>query len=167
MTYGPNSDLVEEVLEFARRGIFLRPLVADAPVDCALVTSLEDAKALAWQKVYGKDEYLWTDVREKKMSEIKARARAIPEFTTIRSKLLEMLKEIAHHVRRTLDQRHRELLDDIVGDLFNCAYARAVIGGADEFWEQLFSTYRIGGWPCGWEGEYPSGRLVAYFPTVD
>jgi hypothetical protein len=31
-----------------------------------------------------------------------------------------------------------------------------------DFFTNLIEWYRLGHWPCGWEGEYPKGRLIVY-----
>ena len=32
----------------------------------------------------------------------------------------------------------------------------------NQFINNLLQVYLAGGWPCGWEGEYPKGRLVVF-----
>ncbi len=31
-----------------------------------------------------------------------------------------------------------------------------------DFFTNLIEWYRLGHWPCGWEGEYPKGKLIVY-----
>jgi hypothetical protein len=31
-------------------------------------------------------------------------------------------------------------------------------------WRLLYQTYKAGGWPCGWNGSYPDGSLIVYWP---
>jgi hypothetical protein len=33
---------------------------------------------------------------------------------------------------------------------------------ADTFFLNLMEWYRLGHWPCGWEGKYPEGKLIVY-----
>ena len=42
--------------------------------------------------------------------------------------------------------------------LFNC-YTSEVF---PELWKDIFTVYLHNGFPCGWEGEYPEGRLVVF-----
>ncbi len=34
--------------------------------------------------------------------------------------------------------------------------------GKPDFFSNLIKWYRLGHWPCGWEGEYPKGKLIVY-----
>lgn len=56
--------------------------------------------------------------------------------------------------------------DEIAADLYHCAYKRAVLGDAPHFFEELFTQYQSGLWPCGWKGNYPAGSLIC-FAIVD
>jgi hypothetical protein len=45
-----------------------------------------------------------------------------------------------------------------------CAESRQLLGRQSVFYELLFRIVKSGGYPCGWEGNYPEGRLIAYYP---
>jgi hypothetical protein len=128
-----------------------------------VVRDLDEAKTYAWDTPTGDEEFLWTDLREYQMAEIRGATYGQPSFSAIKESLSGNLKIFTMLVRQRLDDCHRELLDDVVGDLYNCAFNRAV-NGANGFFEQLFDAYRAGGWPCSWAGEISSGRLIVYFP---
>ena len=46
-------------------------------------------------------------------------------------------------------------------DAGGAAYQIAV-GNKTGFYIHLMEWYRKGHWPCGWEGEYPDGKLIVY-----
>jgi hypothetical protein len=46
-------------------------------------------------------------------------------------------------------------------DSGGAAYQLAT-GRADGFYLTLMHWYRMGHWPCGWQGAYPAGRLIVY-----
>ncbi|OBY76078.1 hypothetical protein [Acinetobacter gyllenbergii] len=51
-----------------------------------------------------------------------------------------------------------ELMKRDIGIIFQC-YAN------DHFpniWKEILSVYLNGGFPCGWDGHYPEGRLVVF-----
>lgn len=48
-----------------------------------------------------------------------------------------------------------DIFEEVVGDLYMCVLNRLVNGKGDNFYERIFKIYKLGGWPCGWEGEYP------------
>lgn len=33
------------------------------------------------------------------------------------------------------------------------------------FFDNVFEAYRTGGFPCGWDGIYPHGRMIVYYAT--
>lgn len=166
MTFGSHSHLVFDVLEFAKTGNLLQPIGIVEDTLCVVVASLEEAKVSAWQTPYGREEYLWTDIREQEMSKVNERTYSRPDFAEIRNNLMKEIGGLSIAVKKRLDGRHRELLDDIVSDLYNCAYNRVVNGTADGFFERMFSIYLFGAWPCGWSGDYPEGKFVAYVPST-
>ena len=52
-------------------------------------------------------------------------------------------------------------------DLMRSAENRAFNGMTENYWEALFQTYRMGLWPCGWHGTWPSrGGLIAWRRAV-
>lgn len=159
MKYGINTLLVEEVIDFAKGNNLLQNQNTNA--DWHVVHDLNEAKRFAWEAMVGPDEYLWTDLRERRMADVRGRSYELEGFTETKETLMGTLKQFTMLVRRKLDDEHSELLDDIVGDLHSCAFTRAV-DGASGFFEKLFTAYRAGGWPCGWLGDYPSGQLVVY-----
>jgi len=163
--YGIHTEHVEEVLRFAQAGALLVPGTA-RPIHVTQIDDLAQAKLLAWQEVYGPEELLWSDIRQREMSNIKREAYNSETFTEVRTTLSSLLEELPSVVRRGLSGDHAELLDDVVADLFNCAFSRAFHGPGDGFFERLFAVYRAGGWPCGWDGDYPLGRVVAYYRSA-
>jgi len=53
------------------------------------------------------------------------------------------------------------LFSDIDADLFNC-YLNNKYKKNHPFWNMIEDAYFKGGWPCGWEGKYPEGKLVVF-----
>jgi hypothetical protein len=69
--------------------------------------------------------------------------------------------------REKLPPAYADAREDIAADLQHCAMNRALHGLVpDSFWERVWEIYRQGAWPCGWEGEYPQGRIVIFQPPV-
>lgn len=164
MKFGAHTQLVQEVLDFASSGNLLQPLDSIQRDEWVIITNLEEAEVFAWQLPCGKEEYLWTDIRERAMSDVLSSAYSIPSFVGIGERIAREVESLVKIVKSRVTQQHRELVDDIIGDLRNCAFNRAINGLADLFFEQMFSIYRAGGWPCGWQGDYPSGKFLTYFP---
>ena len=63
--------------------------------------------------------------------------------------------------------RDHELEDDVnvsnqaAWEAAGAAYQLAT-NKSDGFYVGLMNWYRRGHWPCGWEGNYPDGRLIVY-----
>ncbi|WP_145049135.1 hypothetical protein [Lignipirellula cremea] len=169
MKFGPYSEEVEQVVDFAKGSdLFAATPNPSAFGDALIVRDFAQAKSLAWEHVYGNDELLWSDIREREMSEVRAIAHTIADFSAYRDNLFPLLQKLTLCIKRKLDGNKTELLDDIAGDLYNCAFNRCVRGsGGSCFFESIFVVYRAGGWPCGWDGDYPHGRLAVFLPDSE
>lgn len=166
MQYGPNTDVVQEVIEYVRTGPLFAPQEhSDFGSSCSLLRDFEEAKALAWNIPFRDIKWTWTDIRENEMAEVRGVRYQIDGFDEYRDSLRDLLQVFTRYVKRRLQHKYSAVLDDVVADLYNCAFTRAVYGVREDFFERLFVVYRAGGWPCGWDGEYPDGRLVVYIPT--
>jgi hypothetical protein len=165
MTYGRYTPFVNEVIDFAKTGAILAPTAA-RPNGVMAVEDLAEAEFLATEQAYGEAEYLWTDIRELEMSQIRAHGYQNREVSAWEETLSGQLTLLTPLIRKRLGARYAGLLDDVVADLQNCALVRAIGGKRPGFFETLFSVYAGGGWPCGWDGKYPDGRVASFFPKV-
>ena len=163
MKYGIHTALVEEIIDFVKTGKILYPS-SNTIENIYYVDDLNEAKFYAWDKTYGEDEYLWSDIREKEMSKVKKTAYEIESFEDIRENISKLLKLFTMYIRKSLNDQYYDLLDDIIGDLYNCALNRAANGKENNFYERIYDIYSSGGWVCGWHGEYPKGELAVFFP---
>lgn len=157
MDYGINSSLVNEVLAFSKK-----PQVeehSDISNRIIIINDLNQAEQLAYEEVFGEDEYSWKDIRELEMSEVWGNYYAMMEDKRPEG-LEELLEIISDNLRES--SLYNDFFDDVTADLNNCAINRAINGKNCSFFEDLFKIYQIGAIPCGWEGNYPEGRIVAY-----
>ena len=156
------NDLITEVLDFIESGKLLNS-VNQINLDNTVITDIEIAKDLAWNGLYGKQEYTWANLRSEKMSELWGIIyESDDKYADIDIKLSSTVAEMSDVILKQLDQPHKELLDDIVSDLKGCLYSRAVQGKNNKFFEIILSTYLKGDWPCGWEGDWPDGDVITY-----
>ncbi|QGJ70192.1 Hypothetical protein PBC10988_18860 [Planctomycetales bacterium 10988] len=170
MNFGKYSSQVEEVYSFANSGPLLTPLSIEEQSEInrdqfAMVKYLEEAEWHAWEDTFGSEEETWTDLRELNMAEVLEKAFEEEQFTQIKDHLVNHLPQLTRMVQSRLGDEYFDLLDDIVGDLHNAAFNRA-IQGPQGFFEDLFKVYQQGAWPCGWEGNYPEGKLMVHFPLL-
>ena len=163
MKYGVNTKLVEEVIEFATVGnLFIT--TSTIPEDIIFIEDFKRAEYLSREEVYGEDEYTWKDIRELEMSEIWGKYYSMhepekPSLDGLLSVFIECLKG-------RVSNPYSYFYDDIVAEFKNCAVNRAINGKTDNFYEKIFEIYKSGGLPCGWDGDYPQGKIVAYFPHI-
>lgn len=155
---------VEEVTRLCQSGTALS---ANGVVHAkwSVVRNLEEARSYAYDATIGDEEFTWTDLRELQLSKVYSELYKLPE----QSLFFESFKMMFEPSKRMLVKQFKStnywsVINDITADLFNCALNRA-LGVVSPLFEQIFDAYRAGGWPCGWEGHHPNGRLVVYFPS--
>ena len=117
---------------------------------------------MAWEKLYGDDELTWADIRSEKMSEVWSKLYADPNFAEIDNILSQLQLDISKIIKYQLHDQYKDLLDDVLSDLKGCIYSRAIERGTNAFFEQIFSAYKTGCWSCGWNGEWPEGKIFIY-----
>ncbi|MEB3052707.1 hypothetical protein [Bacillus pseudomycoides] len=105
------------------------------------------------------DEYSWKGIRELEMSEVWCSYYAMSENE--KPKGLEELLEIIDDNVRKSPFKYSIFYNDVVAGLTNCAINR-VNGKSNSFFEELVDIYKFGAFPCGWDGNYPEGKIVAY-----
>jgi hypothetical protein len=59
-----------------------------------------------------------------------------------------------------------DLEDDIASDLLHCVNYDMQGGPEERLYPMLLEAYSLGGWPCGWSGNYPTGKLCVYWPST-
>lgn len=163
MRFGPQTNLVEEVIEYAARGdLFIGPYRGDA---CAIFVERDFPKALELARTQNpQDGYaIWTDLNEIVMSKVYGQQDDLDDL--VNEELFRLGDELGAIFRKRLGRGpYAEIVDEVASDFYHCAYKRAILGGSPHFSERLYECYRDGGWPCGWKGEYPAGLLVVYSP---
>lgn len=168
MRFGPNTYLVEEIANYARNGdLFVSPFRGDANtvfIERDFVKALERARTQEPEA----DDAIWTDLNELMMSSVRAQGYRSFGFDLISKELPKLGDEFGAILKRRLGRGpYDEIIDELASDLYHVAYKRAVLGNESHFFETLYKCYLDGGWPCGWKGEHPAGRLLVYSPKVD
>ncbi|NMD71267.1 hypothetical protein HHO41_13265 [Bacillus sp. DNRA2] len=158
MNYGIFNILVEEVIQFSKN--FQGALTNNASKKIVIIKDIKKAEHLAYEEIFGDDEYNWKDIRELEMSEVWGTYYAMSENEKPKG-LEELLEIIADNLRKS-SFKYSIFYNDVVADLTNCAINRAINGNSSSFFEELFEIYQFGAFPCGWDGNYPEGRIVAY-----
>jgi len=166
LRYGKYTDLVQDVIRLVESGTLLKPSQALAIENVALIGSFEEARKRAHFIDFETDNLGWTDIREREMASVHGASYKIEGFQEVLDRIWEIHDLFFALLKKQLDKEAYLVVNDILADLYNCAVSRSVCGTRREFFENMFRLYRLGGWPCGWEGKYPQGRMCVYFPEL-
>ena len=164
MPFGTHHDHVNDVLHFVQSGKVLIPKEEiDDSHFLVSINDFDEALTLAWEQGSGPTGITWSNIRSDQMSLVWRNAYQMELFKQYDEQLTRAMSVASRSIERQLGQ-YGDLLDDVISDLQSCAYSRLVFGLENQFFESLFAIYRDGGWPCGWNGSYPKGVIVAFFP---
>lgn len=84
--------------------------------------------------------------------------------------------EIWNHVNFTIEKKGLSLENinefiyvDFINIIAYIAYKELALGKEiskqdSEFLEKQIEVYQNGGFPCGWQGEYPEGKMIVFLP---
>lgn len=163
--FGSNTNLVEEIIKSVKE----MKLYRQNSINVENVLSINDyekAKFLAYDnleyKMNSEEGYSWTDIRELVMSKVNEDKYLMENYKEFNKKIDDFELLISKNLK--IAKEYRETLDDAYADIVNCAICRAIYGKNDGFFEKLYNVYKSGGWPCGWEGNFPEGKLIAFYP---
>jgi len=176
-SYGPHSDMVQEIIDFACSGRILRR--TDAINDGSVIVENNFANALERARDQGQnededdedeekdDDWLsWGGIREHELSEFYLTAPELSCNKEINAALRQAGEAIRQCIKDHLPEEYMQALNDIDGDMSCCARSRAMVGKQNHFFEKIFQIYQNGAWPCGWEGNYPEGKLIVFQPKL-
>ena len=120
----------------------------------------ERAKDFAWSQ---ETTPVWTDIKERELAPITA-ARDTGAGRKIERHLSDHFRDLFDLLERSLPAEYLEAAEEIASDLIACVSARAHVG-SHRFFDLLRGAYDLGGWPCGWVGPYPDGKMIVFCPN--
>lgn len=161
----PVSDVVQR-LEAIAAGTYVADADASGP-ELHVVADLDEAWRFAFEVDERPLQEHWCELRELARSDLKGQLAHESGGWDSAGMLLPLqsrdLDRLAGATARRLG-----LGADFVAELY-VDYQGIVMAakcGADapavDLFQQLFRAYQCGWFPCGWLGEYPSGRLVVW-----
>ena len=110
----------------------------------------------------GEEGHSWNDIREKEYDDVYQSVYDREDYLTVSDMLEELELDVIDSIELTREAE--EVIDEIEADLKMCLETTAIAGDNNVLFKNMFEAYTKGGWPCGWEGSYPEGRLIVYFP---
>lgn len=174
MNFGRHSADVRDLIDFILSGSLLHN--PQPPHDPGLRIIRDLGEAYRYQEVQEDSPDGWWTWREI-LDYAGARGSDLPAQRLDRLKSVPgLMKSLAHLMDgEVYESLHRQLREnygedsilDIWGDLDFIIRYRATFGQTLAFIERLIALYRLGGYPCGWDGVYPEGRLVVFFPPAE
>lgn len=171
MTYGKNSEKVQEVIDFVGSARILN--ITPAITDPSVIIENDLDRALYKARTQEIDEYgdegklTWEDIRSEELSYVNEKMYKLSDFSAVKKELTQLLTTFFESLSETLPEQYEATMNEIIGDMYACARARAVDEDGSPFFERLLKIYQSGGWPCGWEGRYPEGTLVVFVPVSE
>ncbi|MER2263459.1 MAG: hypothetical protein ABS934_15755, partial [Psychrobacillus sp.] len=98
MNYGLFNNLVEEVIQFSKD--FQSEQTNKFPKNIIIINDIKKAEHLAYEEIFGEEEYNWKDIREMEMSEVWGLYYEKSENEKPKG-LEELLEIIADNVRKS------------------------------------------------------------------
>jgi hypothetical protein len=117
---------------------------------------------LVARQIWTTEYYAWRKVHSAAVGVIRSMGTGDPERVAFRAILRDRLPEGPAGPDGTRGYYRQYVVEQAESDLIHCAENRAFNGPNDNHWERLFEAYRAGVWPCGWQGAWPSGRLLVW-----
>ena len=160
MKLGKNEELILEVKKFFNALSVSQSFKNSDEADC---NDIDLAARYAFEYVYGEDEFTYPDIKSLEMRSVWAQVYSDEGFKNLEDNVKKLIDELSLNLAKKLRSSQIEAIgEEVIADMQNIIYSRAVFGKENSFWESLFQTYQSGLLPCGWKGEYPKGSLTTF-----
>ncbi|MCY8913690.1 cytoplasmic protein [Bacillus atrophaeus] len=161
--YGENSDLVEEVIDFIKHGELFNNNNQSLS-DIIFIEDFERAQQLAWSQDADEVDVVWQDIKSNESGHLLGKILSDVNLKTMDDELSNIFNSDDNYSEDFIPMDFWDIAEEVESDLYKCAINRLVNGKKDNLFEKMFQVYKSGGWPCGWDGTYPKGKLVAFIP---
>lgn len=158
--------IIAELLAMVRDGVLLRSFVLLPERNWLIIGDFALAEEYAYRRYTddSDDGLSWTDLRAIEASKL-LRSTYNDPAGWLRAEVRGLAGRFTEELMERLPPPYRPIADDVAADLRNIALSRAVPEAGSGLFRQVWDAYRLGSWPCGWEGSYPAGRLVVFQPS--
>ncbi|MCB2357417.1 hypothetical protein [Clostridium estertheticum] len=160
-----NMKLVEEVIKTViDMKLFSKKSLSN--VDAIEINDYEKAEYLAYEnldyQIENENGYSWIDLRQLEMGRLESEKYKYENHSYFDEVMIKYKSMLLKSI--TIRKEYEESYDDIYSDLADCLICRGLYGDNDSLFEKMYIVYKSGGWPCGWRGNYPEGKLIAFYP---
>ncbi|WP_121616340.1 cytoplasmic protein [Virgibacillus halodenitrificans] len=162
MKFGENTQLVEEVMDFARKSKMFNNKNINAKL-FEVIKDFNEAQKLAWSQDSSEVDTVWEYVKSQETESIVEKVYEM-DLVSQQDHLFDFFSDHDNYLNDFLPIDYIDINEEVEGDLTMCALNRLVNGKIDNFYERIFEIYKQGGWPCGWKGAYPIGKIIVYVP---
>lgn len=166
MKYGQNTNLVQEVIDFIQNNELFKP-ENHSFKDIIIVNDYKRAKNLSFSQDLKVVDVIWQDIKSDESAALFSSIYNDENLKETDDVLSEIFESSDNYSEDFIPFDYLEILEEVESDLYKCALNRFINGDKMNFYEKIFRCYQSGGWPCGWEGNYPNGKLIVYVPTED
>ena len=150
----------KRVLDFAhRKEILLDGFTGDTNAN-HVITDTTLADRVSWDQNDDTIEY-WPGHRGREYSILDGQGEGWPTQKCV-SELWRLQDKIL--VPAKLEDELGGFQDELAADMWYC-YLNEVRGRPSALFNAILEVYEQGGWPCGWLGTYPDGKMIVFDPN--
>jgi len=159
------KDLLQETLDEIENMFFWKDEIELDESKYIVIHDFEQAFKNAFNEVFYYDwdeedseidEMYWSDILENNMSLVWEKVFVEDDYKDLSSEV----QNIIIPRLKTTDDYNGSIYEEMSNELICCAQARYVCGKENKFFEHVYSAYKAGGWPCGWD----DGKIIVYVP---
>jgi len=165
MRYGKHTNLVQEVIDFIQHHELFESSVPFVD-DITVINDYELAKQLAFSQDSRVVDVIWQDVKSNESASLFSFIDEEANLHEIDNELSEIFESADNYKEDFIPFDYLDISEEVESDLYKGALNRFIHGDKMNFYEKIFRCYQSGGWPCGWEGNYPQGEIVVYIPAA-
>lgn len=158
------SPLVQEVIDFVNKGQFFEGVIPSKQHYYMIEKDFQKAQLYAFEQNLPHGNLCWSDIKELEMSAVYAKIYNQANYKELSKQLREVSPDFFKTLKTRLSTTYRNILDEVDSDMRGILVNRAINGLTDNLFEKIFQFYKDGGWPCGWKGDYPQGKMIVFSP---
>ena len=156
-----NYELLEETKKEIKEMIFFKENIEVDAQEFEVINNYDQAFENAFERIYTYGELdgqTWIDILEENMAKVKKVIYQYENYTEYTKQLRNIEIPELQEIVFTLDDY--DVQEEIYNEIELCVKSRLVCGKDNEFFENLYKVYKLGGWPCGWG----NGKIIVYVP---